>query len=82
MVASYSGESFDKVANAQVRLVNEADQKEMAKYELSTGSEFAGKYGVELGRLVRNGSEWGFKATGIAVEGGDFNAVVRTLGIN
>lgn len=81
VVASYSGESFDKVANAQVRLVNEADQKELAKYELSTGTEFAGKHGVELGRLVRNGSEWEFKASGAAVEGSNFSDVVKALGI-
>jgi tellurium resistance protein TerD len=82
VVASYSGESFDKVANASVRLVNEADQKELAKYELTSGAEFAGKHGVELGRLTRNGSEWEFKATGAVVEGADFDAVVKTLGIS
>jgi tellurium resistance protein TerD len=82
VVASYSGETFDKVANAQVRMVNEADQKELTKYELSTGAEFAGKHGVELGRLVRNGAEWEFKATGATVEGNNFNEVVKALGIN
>ncbi len=81
VVASYSGQAFDEVANAQVRLVNEADNKELAKYELSTGADFAGKHGVELGRLVRNGSEWEFKADGTAVEGADFSAVVKSLGI-
>lgn len=82
VVASYSGQTFDQVANAQVRLVNEADQKEMAKYQLSTASEFASKHGVELGRLVRINGEWNFKATGAVVEGNSFNDVVKTLGIN
>lgn len=82
VVASYSGETFDKVANAQVRLVNEADQKELAKYELTSGADFAGKRGVELGRLVRNGAEWEFKATGTVVEGSSFSDVVKNLGIN
>jgi len=82
VVASYSGETFDKVANAQVRLVNDGDQKELAKYSLSADSTFAGKHGVELGRLVRNGAEWEFKAEGTVVEGDSFNAVVAALGIN
>lgn len=82
VVASYSGESFDKVANAQIRLVNDGDQKELAKYELSTSTDFASKHGVELGRLVRNGAEWDFKATGVAVEGATFKDVVSALGIN
>lgn len=81
VVASYSGETFDKVANASVRLVNEADKVELAKYDLSTGEEFAGKHGVELGRLKRAGAEWEFHATGAVVEGSSFDDVVKTLGI-
>lgn len=81
VVASYSGQSFDQVANASVRLVNDADKVELAKYELSTGSDFAGKHGVELGRLKRAGSEWEFHATGAVVEGASFDDVVKTLGI-
>lgn len=81
VVASYSGETFDKVANASVRLVNEADNKELGKYELTTDAAFAGKHGVELGRLVRNGDQWDFKATGAVIEGGSFSDVVTTLGV-
>lgn len=80
VVASYSGQSFDDVKNAQVRMANEADSKELARYELS-GTEFAGKHGVELGRLVRKDAEWEFKATGAPVEGANFDEVVKTLGI-
>ncbi len=79
VVASYSGESFDQVKNAAVRMVNEADNKELAKYEVSSGYE--GKKAVELGRLKRAGAEWSFTATGTVVEGATFDEVVKNLGI-
>ena len=78
VVASYSGETFDEIENAFVRLVNEADNTELAKFELTSG--FAGTRGVELGRLKRNGAEWDFAATGNSVAG-DFNAIVASYGI-
>lgn len=80
VVASYSGETFDKVANAQVRLLDAGNgDEEIAKYALTenAGSTKA----VELGRIVRNGAEWEFKADSKTVDG-DFNAVVASYGVN
>lgn len=80
VVVIYDGpDDFSKVANAFCRMVNAADNAEIAKYEISTG--YDGKKGVELGRLVRNGTEWDFKATGVALEGSDFDQMVANLGI-
>jgi tellurium resistance protein TerD len=80
ILVSYSGETFDQVANAFVRLFNKDNNQELAKYEVSSG--YDGKRGIELGRLVRNGSEWDFKATGEVVEGSNFKNMLTTLGIS
>lgn len=79
VLVSYSGQTFDTIANAFVRLVNKDDNAELAKYEVSSG--YDGKRAIELGRLVRNGSEWDFKASGEAIDGADFKSVVATLGV-
>ena len=78
VVASYSGETFDEVENAFVRLVNATDNTEMAKFELKEG--LGATKGVELGRLKRNGAEWDFTATGTTISG-DFNAIVASFGV-
>lgn len=79
VLVSYSGQSFDQVANAFVRMVNKANNQELAKYEVSTG--YAGKKGIELGRMVRTGTEWSFKAHGDPIEGNDFTGLLNTLGV-
>ncbi len=78
VVASYSGQSFGEVKNAQVRMLNADGSEEMAKYELS--GDHAGTKAVELGRIVRNGDAWEFKATGNDVAG-EFTDVVKSYGV-
>ena len=77
VVASYSGEKFSEIENVHVRLVNADGNVEMAKLELKDG--LGDTKGVELGRLVRNGSEWDFKATGNTIAG-DFTQIVASYG--
>jgi tellurium resistance protein TerD len=79
VVASYSGEKFSEVENAQVRMVNGADNTELAKFELKEG--MGDTKGVELGRITRNGSEWEFKATGQNLSG-EFKDVVASYGVS
>lgn len=81
VVASYSGETFGEVSNTHVRLVNSDDNEEIAKLSLGSDEATKNTKAIELGRLVRNGSEWDFKATGTPVSG-DFTAVVASYGIN
>lgn len=77
VVASYSGETFDQVANAFVRMVNGDDNAELGKYTLT---DMGATKGVELGRIKRDGDNWAFEATGKSIEG-DFKAVVASYGV-
>lgn len=81
VVAIYDGaDNFKEVANAFVRMVNPDDNKELAKYDLT--DNYGEARAVELGRLVRNGSEWDFKATGEARQGASFKAVLEGYGVS
>jgi tellurium resistance protein TerD len=79
VIASYSGEKFSEVENAFVRMVNADGNTELAKYELKEG--MGDTKGVELGRVVRDGSEWKFNATGQNIAG-DFKGIVASYGVN
>lgn len=78
VVASYSGQSFGEIKSAVVRMVNADGNEEMAKHELS--GDHGSTKAVELGRIVRNGDGWDFKATGENVAG-EFKAVVESYGV-
>lgn len=77
VVASYSGETFDQVANASVRMVNDADGTEIAKYSMT---DMGSTKGVELGRIIRKDGNWEFKATGTPISG-EFKDVVASYGV-
>lgn len=79
VIASYSGEKFSEVENAFVRMVNAEGEVELAKFELKDG--MGETKGVELGRVIRNGSEWEFKATGVTI-GGGFKDIVSSFGVS
>ena len=78
VVASYSGQTFGEVKNAQVRMLNADGNDELAKYELS--DQHSTTKAIELGRIVRNGDAWDFKATGNDVAG-EFKAVIASYGV-
>lgn len=61
VVASFSGETFDQVANVKVRMVNADGDEEMAAY---TNSDLGSGKAVEVGRIKRNGDSWSFEAVG------------------
>lgn len=81
VVASYSGETFGEVENTHIRLVNTDGNEEIAKLELGADDATENSKALELGRIVRNGSDWDFKATGTPVDG-DFAAVVASYGVS
>ncbi|WP_459205780.1 TerD family protein [Pseudomonas sp. MLB6B] len=61
-------QSFGQVSNAYIRVVNKADGKELARYDLS--EDASTETAMIFGELYRNGDEFKFKAIGQGFAGG------------
>ncbi|MFE1902267.1 TerD family protein [Streptomyces gardneri] len=60
--AENRGQSFGQVRNAFIRVVNQADGAELARYDLS--EDAATETAMVFGELYRHGTEWKFRAVG------------------
>jgi tellurium resistance protein TerD len=60
--AGTRGQSFGQVRNAYIRVVNQADESELARYDLS--EDASTETAMVFGELYRNGAEWKFRAVG------------------
>lgn len=60
-------QNFSMVKSSFVRLVDTNGDKEFARHDLQ--AEYAGKTGVLVGELYREGGSWHFKATAEGVDG-------------
>lgn len=56
-------QNFGQVRNSYIRVVDDGNGQEIAKYELD--EDFSIETGVEFGRLYRRDSKWKFEASGI-----------------
>jgi tellurium resistance protein TerD len=56
-------QNYGQVRNSYIRIVDDSNGQEIAKYEL--GEDFSIETGVEFGRLYKRGSNWKFEASGI-----------------
>lgn len=56
-------QNFGQVRNSYIRIVDESNGQEIAKYEL--GEDFSVETGVEFGRLYKRNGQWKFEASGI-----------------
>ncbi|ADV67806.1 TerD family protein [Deinococcus maricopensis] len=65
-VNSFRGQTFDKVANAFARVVDEVSGQEIARLNLS---EQGSHTGLVMVKLVRNGSTWSLTALGDRLNG-------------
>jgi tellurium resistance protein TerD len=65
--AARGGQDFGQVSNAYVRVVDESNGAELARYDLS--EDGAGKNSFEFGKLYRADGAWKFKALGDPVDG-------------
>ena len=61
--ASARKQNFGQVRNSYIRIVDQSNDTEIAKYEL--GEDFSVETGVEFGRLYRRENKWRFEASGI-----------------
>ncbi|MFI0716065.1 TerD family protein, partial [Streptomyces inhibens] len=56
------GQSFGQVSNAFIRIVNQADGTELARYDLS--EEPSSETAMIFGEVYRYNGEWKFRAVG------------------
>jgi tellurium resistance protein TerD len=73
------GQSFGQVRNAFIRVVNAADQSELARYDLS--EDASTETAMVFGELYRSGPEWKFRAIGQGYASG-LAGIARDFGVN
>lgn len=69
-------QDFGKVKNAFVRLVNNANNKELARYNLS-GQEYQGMTGMIMAELYRHNNDWKLAAIGNGVSVGGLGELIK-----
>ena len=72
-------QNFGMVSNAFIRVVNEKDGKEIARFDLS--EDASTNTSLIFGELYRHNDEWKFRAVGQGFDGG-LGALARNYGVN
>lgn len=76
-VNSFMGQSFSKVANAYVRLVDNSNDREIAKYTLS---DVKGPHSaLIMGRLYRHNNEWKLATIGEFANGRTYRELLPSV---
>ncbi|MGI0115498.1 TerD family protein [Zooshikella sp. RANM57] len=66
--AESRNQNFGQVSNAFIRIVNEANNDEVVRYDLS--EDYSIETAMLFGELYRHGGEWKFRAVGQGFSGG------------
>ncbi len=77
--AEQKRQSFGQVQNAFIRIVNQADNKELARYDLT--EDGSTETALIFGELYRHGSDWKFRAVGQGFAGG-LGPLAKHHGVN
>ena len=77
--ADTRNQNFGMVSNAFIRVVNGADNSEIARYDLS--EDASTETSMLFGEVYRRGGEWKFKAVGQGFAGG-LGPMARNYGVN
>jgi len=72
-------QNFGMVSQAFVRVVNEADNQEIVRYDLS--EDFSIETALIFGELYRHSGEWKFRAVGQGYKGG-LGPLAKNFGVN
>lgn len=72
-------QNFGMVSNAFVRIVNSANDKEVARYDLA--EDASTETAMIFAEVYRNGAEWKFKAIGQGFAGG-LGPLAKNFGVN
>ncbi|MDR1215991.1 MAG: TerD family protein [Treponema sp.] len=71
-------QNFGQVSNAYIRVVDDANNTEIMRYDL--GEDFSVETAVVIAEIYRNGAEWKFNAIGSGFKGG-LSALCGNFGI-
>lgn len=74
-----NNQTFGQVQNAFIRVVNQADGKELARYDLT--EDGSTESALIFGELYRHSGDWKFRATGQGFAGG-LAPLCNSFGIN
>jgi tellurium resistance protein TerD len=77
--AERRAQSFGQVRNAFIRVVNQAGEEEIARYDLS--EDASTETAMIFGEVYRNGAEWKFRAVGQGYSSG-LAGIARDFGVN
>jgi tellurium resistance protein TerD len=72
-------QSFGQVRNAYIRVLNAADQRELARYDLT--EDASTETAMVFGELYRHGGEWKFRAIGQGYASG-LRGIAQDFGVN
>ncbi|MDW2884621.1 TerD family protein [Exiguobacterium artemiae] len=76
--ADSRSQNFGQVTNAFVRIVDEATEKELIRYDL--GEDFSVETAIVAAELYRHNGEWKFNAIGSGFNGG-LGALAKNFGL-
>lgn len=77
--AEENGQTFGQVSNAYIRIVDQANGRELARYDLS--EDASTETAMVFGELYRSGGEWKFRAIGQGYASG-LAGIARDYGVN
>ncbi|WP_372407498.1 TerD family protein [Streptomyces luteireticuli] len=77
--ADVRGQNFGQVRNAYIRVVNQADGAELARYDLS--EDASSETAMIFGEVYRYGGEWKFRAVGQGYASG-LRGIALDFGVN
>lgn len=77
--AESRNQNFGQVSNAFIRIVNEANNEEVVRYDLS--EDYSIETAMLFGELYRHGSDWKFRAVGQGFSGG-LSAMATQYGVS
>jgi tellurium resistance protein TerD len=77
--ADNRGQTFGQVSNAYIRVVNQFDQSELARYDLS--EDASTETAMVFGEVYRYGGEWKFRAVGQGYVSG-LRGIALDFGVN
>ncbi|WP_067461866.1 TerD family protein [Actinomadura macra] len=73
------GQNFGQIRNAYIRVLNQGDNSEMARYDLSEDASM--ETAMVFGELYRSGTEWKFRAVGQGYASG-LAGIATDFGVN